>query len=370
MPQKAVVFDVPSGETAEEKKEADQEEKLARAPLFAALEDAEGIDSIVIERLAPIREGTLGKMEPEITEEDIAARWGGGKFRVWARNARGKQITNRTIEIAGEPIFASEISRAQYRRMVGGSPDQAAPAPTGAPVPSWQEILAIQAAADERRREDYERRVADQEKAHQRELERMHMEQEFRRKESEEREERRRKEAEETRQRDREFQAVMMQIAQASGAGKADPVQTLLQGFQLGQQVGGGGEPGDPMTALAANLPAILDRAGTLLPGAARPPAQAEQVPATQGPQRPDQITFGGPIGQKARRVVEHLRNQGVEPEAALDQAFNMLLATRRQTAPAETPPAPAVNRGRFTRKTEPAGPAPEAAPATAATGR
>jgi len=370
MARKAIVLDVP--DTKEDSDEKEQGERLARAPLFGSLDDPGGIDSIAIERIAPVREGTLpGKLEPETTEDDIAARFGGGKFRLWARDARGKTITNRVIEIGGEPIFSSEIARAQYRRMMGPVPETPAPAQ---PTLSLQEIIALTTGADERRREDYERRMAEQERAHQREIERLRVdgeqrereraaEDERRRREGDERDLRREKDAETTRQRDREFHAVMMQIAQVSGQGKADPVQVLLQGFQLGQQMVGGGEPPDAITALASNLPAILERAGSMLPGAraAAAPA-AEQVPATQGPQRPDRIAFEGKIGVKARRVVEHLQRQGVDPELAMERAFDMLLATRRQEAPPD-PPSPAANgtRGRFQRKPEP--PAAPAAP-------
>lgn len=370
MTQKALLVDIPNAPGPASA--SPESSPLEGSPLFADhLDGQEAVDHIIISRVMPIREGSLGKIEAESTEDDVFQLFGGGKYRLQARDANSKPIKGgfRTLDLAGDPKFTSETSRALWRRMTALPETTAAPAgtPAGTPPLSLQEIIALTSGADERRREDYDRRVADQERAHQREIERLRAEaevrqreraedEERRRKEGEDREERRRKEAEETRQRDREFQAMMLQIANTAGAGKADPITVLLQGFQLGQQVGGGGEPGDPISALVGNLPQILDRASALLPG--RGPAAA---PAANPSGQP-QIVLQGKIAQKATAVVEHLKAQGADPEIAMDRAFDALLAMKRQTAP--TAPSAAARRARFARKPAGAAAPPEPEPA------
>src|SRR6266478_5393093 len=67
---------------------------LSRAPIFAdAGSEADEIDSIIVERIGPIREGTLEpRAEPTLSEDDLRERWGGGRFKLTGRTEKGKPV--------------------------------------------------------------------------------------------------------------------------------------------------------------------------------------------------------------------------------------------------------------------------------------
>jgi hypothetical protein len=266
--------------------------------------------------------------------------WGGGKYKLIGLTAGGKFLKNRTVDLAGDPIFRSETARAQYRRAIGPISDPP-PAPASAgPALSVPEILALISGADARKEQDYERRIAEMNLRHTQDMERMRMDAEIRGREAEAREERRAKDererevreaarALEARKSEREFQALMVQIA---GQQKADPTAALLQGIQIAQQLGGAGEASDPLSLLAGNIPQILDKAGALIPGA-KPPAPA-------APPAPDtDLHLAGALGAKGSAVVEHLRRIGKSPEAALSGMFDALPAARPTSEPEVLPP-------------------------------
>ncbi len=91
---------------------------------------------------------------------------------------------------------------------------------------------------------------------------------------------------------------------------------------------GGGGEAGpvDPLTALAANLPATVQELGKMF--GAKPNA------AGAGGAEP--LTIAGPLGEKGKRAVQHLQNQGFSAEQALEHVFDTFMQAKRPNAPPE----------------------------------
>lgn len=339
------------GGKARAKREEDEDESpdLSAAPLFAELDPGarETLDHVIVERLHPVREGSLGKFEPDVTEETIFDRCGGGKYRLQARTAKGKPIKGAfvTVEIAGEPIFQSELAQRQYDRMKGGlralsGGNTPAPAQSFSP----QDFVALLASSGDKAEADRARREEEAESRHRRDLERLEREAKAREEEREradarqkryddERDERRKREDEAARERDRQFQATLLAMTKSNApAPAADPVAMLLAGVKLASSIGGGGGggegPADPLMALASNLPQTVKELGQVFRG-----ANPATPGAAGGPNEP--LQFVGALGEKGKAVVKHLQAQGLDPAAILDQAFNALLQMRRTDAPA-----------------------------------
>jgi hypothetical protein len=342
--------------------EAAGAEPFAETPLFSGKEIGETVDHILVQRMGPVEEGSLGRIDPGSTEDEVARRWGGGKYKLIARNAKSKPVAGgfATIDIAGEPRFKTPAALKEYETMIGKAP-AAAPAPAAPQGIGIEQILTLFAGQDARARADAERRQAEADAAHKRELERLRLEADMREKErradderraaearerderrqreSEEREERRAKEASEDRKRMQEHQAFMLQLSQTKG-GTKDPTETLLAGVRLALELGearagrGDGDGGDPVSELVHNLPTILEKAGALRNPSGAPPAAAAA-------DKPDEVTLAGDLGRKAKAAVDHLKAQGIDPTQALDHTFTALLRARRAPA-AAAPPQPA----------------------------
>ena len=365
---KAQTLKVPVELVAKSEGEA-EDDGLQDAPLFSALEGDKRIAHVLVIRQDP-DEGTLGKMPPTVTELDIKRRWGGGTFQLQGRDERNRPMKGafRTVAIAGDPIFESEAAQAKWNRQhsVDSKPTPASDAI------GVREIFALLSTTESKQKAEADRRAAELEAAHKRELEWIKVEgelrareraaeddrrermaqerEERRRKEDEEREERRRrddaerderrrKDEETARQRDKEFQ---LQLAQLNRKGNADGSEMLLKGVELMRQLSpGGGESPDPVTAVAtALLPGVLEKFGGAA-GKPAPPAASKPAPALSA----NAVTLDGPIGSKAQQVIAHLEQQGYNPEDAISQMFDMLLKARRKTAPEPAdPPPPAAS--------------------------
>jgi hypothetical protein len=373
MAENEVTLRVEAGKARPKHEPSDDDEPadLSAAPLFANLETngTDKVDHVVIDRIGPVREGNLGRFETDVNEEQIFARCGGGKYRLQCRTEKGKPIKGAflTVEIAGEPIFQSELAQRMYERQVGGMRRPADATPAAATGMSPQELLALleqtRSSADAER----ERRAEQEEARHNRELARIKAESEARAAERAaederrrtleiEREDRRRREEEDRRRRDkqdeiereernRQFQLQIAAFTKAStpAAPAVDPIATLLAGVKLASSLGGGGggdgAPADPITALASNLPQTVQELGKMFrgEGGAGGGAAAD----------PNNLIITGELGQKGNRVIVHLRQQGLQPEALLSQAFDLLLTMRGTgTAPAAAAPPPPARRG------------------------
>lgn len=347
-----------SGKSGRDDDDDKPAEGLETSPLFASLGDEFGkVDHIVIERIGPVREGQLERLDPEATEEDIIEQHGGGKFRLQARQSNSKPLKGgfRTVILAGDPIFKSEHTTRMWRRQTGQPVDAG-----GAQQLGVQDLIALITQASNRAGSELEARQAAQEAQHQRELARLKLEMDMReqarqaeherhrveaqeredqrRRENDERDERRRKEDETSRERDRTFQATLLQItsSQTKHAPGPDPTSLLLAGVELAQKLGGGGGGGgggdsDPVSSLVTQLPAIIDKLSvTLKPGAA---AAASS-----------DLTIAGDLGKKGAAVVAHLQAQGMDPEQALSKMFDVMMQMRK---PAASPAAAATAQPR-----------------------
>lgn len=380
---------------------------LAEYPLFAgnAISRRDKLDHVVVQRLGPVPEGQLGKIEPGDSEDVIVRRWGGGKYKLIGKDDRGRPVKGafETIEIAGEPKFRTRGARLEYRRMladesIDDDDDGGGKKKRGADF-GIEQVLVLLTKQEERARTDGERRQAEAEAAHKREIERVRIEAELRDRERradderrererraederrerdrQEREERDRRLADERQQRDREFYANML----ASQKNAQSPVDLLTTGVNLALKLGGSG-PADAGEAIAREIPNMikggLDVARTMVargangangaprPAAARPQA-APARPAAAKPagKEPEPVTLEGDLAAKTKRAVAHLEAQGIDPAAALDAALDMLLAAQRQPAPESSGDAAAAPTARAAEPAPPAAPA-EPAPPTA----
>lgn len=417
MSENQVVLKVEAPKTRGKDGETGDDDKpdLSRAPVFADLEgEAKDIlDHVILDRLAPVREGELGRFEAEVTSEEIYARCGGGKYRVIGKTKRGQPIKGAfvTLELAGEPILRSKLARRAYAQMIGSAEDSNGTngANSGA---SLQEIIAMLEQTRTTAETERERRAEAEEARHKRELERLEAESKLRaaeraaeddrrrkdeelrderrrkddddrrrrdREEADAREARRRADDEAARQRDREHQVAMMRMLHQQPA--TDPTALLLAGVELASKLGqgsagGDGSTGEPVTDLIRQLPQIIDKLkGTLGPAAA----------GAAGPGG-EPLTIAGDLGEKGKRVVEHIRAQGYNPEQVLSQAFDAMMAIKAAPAAAQqqggaaqasrrgpggrpvTPaPAPAASAAPAAPPAQPTAPAAPAAPAAAA---
>ena len=309
---------------------AERDENLDVA-LFTDLGDTEDtrIDSLNVERSDP-DEGFLGKLEPTATELDVFRQWGGSKYSIVAKNARGRILTRRSIKLAGDPIFMSEFFEARWRKQNGFKAKKTEGEATDGAYTA-KELMAIIEAKSEaaradaetreekRRREDSEReaKAKVEEREWRERMEKDKAEREERaRKDQAERDERVRKEEREHRERmeharredekqretrlredeqrrekehERQLAATMLQAKESQEKNQqfftnmlamtksekkevSDPMAQVTQILTLVEALkgAGSGEPQDAVTALLARLPETLQAAGSMVGGAIR----------------------------------------------------------------------------------------------------
>lgn len=348
----------------DEEDEKETAEPRSDAPLFISEEGEAGgenvLHDILVLRLKPIREGNIGYLDPDATEEDIFEEWGGGRFRLIGRTARGKPIAGkfRTVQIGGDPIFISEEARAKWRRMQGtDAPSSKAPAAATADPDSvaenrhrrrLEEIRAEAAANLEKTRTEAAAREEAEDRRRARETAASLAAEERRDKAAREEREREREE----RRQDREAQAVAedrrwkaeMDERRAEREARQDPTTILMQGMKLAMDMGaGGGGEGfpDAGTALIAKLPEIMQEArGIAVDVAADAGSKRDKArtnPRGRGSAASGEpVTLDGELGARAKRAAERLMKAGRDPEkvmgAALAETFDRL---ERQAAAA-----------------------------------
>jgi hypothetical protein len=345
------------------------------SPLF---EDVTDLSYISVSREDP-EEGYVGRITPAATEKDIAKKWGGGTFALRPCNAGGKYVKGlgtRTIQIAGDPIFQSPAAEAKWKRSQGlATSEPARPATAAADrALGFGELMVILDKQAERAREaaqeSADRRAKEQEAAHARQLELIREESRRREKELEverarlaqesaERTARLDRELTAERERQREHMQTMLQLVKQKSEAAADstPLATLMAGIKLATEMGqGGGGKTDPLSLLAENLPEVIAEARKLATADKSNPEAPAAAAGSEG-----SVTLEGSVGEKARRLVEHLQRQGRDPEAVLSKVFDTLAQTRPGAPSVKTPAPPAAPR---------AGAAPRPAPARAAARR
>ena len=93
------------------------EDQHPEAPLFSPLlRRAKKVEVVAVRRTDP-DSGYLGTLPPDMTESTLKSRWGGGVYRLEAKNVNNQIVASgvRVLKIAGDPVFASEVEE-QGRR--------------------------------------------------------------------------------------------------------------------------------------------------------------------------------------------------------------------------------------------------------------
>jgi hypothetical protein len=373
---------------AEEGGKVDENESVA---LFSDLgtTDDDRIFKLYVTREDP-DEGFLGTLEPNATEAELSAQWGGSKYTVVAKNARGRIVTRRTLKLGGEPIFMSEVAEMRWRRANGLKPKKAEEAASEGAYSAKELMAIIEAKAEaarvesetreeKRRREDAEReeklrreerewrerlerekaereeRIRREDREHAARMEEKRREDE-RQRESRIREDEARREkdherqmaaaaaqAKESQEKSQQFFTNMLAMAKAGDKAGADPMAQVTQILTIVEALkgaGGAGEPQDAVTALLSRLPETLQAAGGMVGNAIR---EAKGLPAKGageggedgegGDLEPGAIKLTGPAATKVRELVTHLISKGQDPEKVLVAAADYLMGKRPNAA-------------------------------------
>lgn len=350
---------------AEEEEDEEEAEELSSSPLFANLNRAgKRIDRVSVRRLEP-NSGFMGIMPPNVTEDMISAKWGGGDYRLEAKNDAGAILKVRAYKIAGDPQFVSEAEERQWRRSNGLEPSRGRGA--GSDV---KEMLAIMEERDDKRRaellEREERTRKDADAREERDRRQREEREIVARREEEQREERRRREQREDEERRtrahredmervaaqntatlQQTQQYFTQLAASmkadeSGRSSVDPVKTLITGIQLARDLSGaGGEgaaaPADFLTTLVARLPETLQEVRRTAGG-----VLAELKGKRPGP-KVDELTITGKTATKARALALRLKAAGKDPEVEFDKMLTFATTIAQHEAPAKAAPAAAA---------------------------
>jgi hypothetical protein len=363
--------------TIEDDDEETDDQANEEAALFADYvgRGAKKIDKVSVRRTDP-NSGFLGFTPPDVNEAQIFERWGGGEYRLDARNVLNAILKVRTVKIAGDPLFESEAEENRWRRLNGLQPRARSAAAGAGGGTDVKDLLVMMEERDERRRLELEQREERARKdAAEREAHERHLREErdvLARRETDERESRRRLEAREdeerrTRAHREDMERLAAQNAQAmqqaqqyftqlaaamkseAAAGeRSDPVKTLIAGVQLAQSLGGGGgdaAPADFLTTLVSRLPETLQEVRRTAGGVMaelKGGAGGKRGRATGAKPGEDYLTITGPTASKAKRVIKALAAAGKNPEAELDRMLTFAAAAAESARPAAAPAAPA----------------------------
>lgn len=392
------------------------DDEAPAAPLFDLNADkkSKSIDRISVYRVDP-DEGHLGYLPHDADEKDIKSKWGGGEYRLQAKNNSGQIVkTLSSYRISGDPIFQSDIAEARWMRLNRIPSRNNA---NGDGPSSVREVIATLQEQDKARRdEERERREEErrdrlereekaraEQRAHEERLAKDQAErEERRRRDEEEREDRRRKEQREDEERrarlhredmerlekgnaaqllqTQQFfqQLAAMTKSESKTAAAADPIKLLTTGMDIALKLGGrggagDGEPPDALTALLSRLPetlgelretgraayAEIQASKAAKKGAPRqlsPRASDDGGAAVASDADHPEVTISGPTAGKLQRAIEILKAAGKDPEAVISGMAEHVIKLR------ERPPTPA--------RSKPRAPAGRARPARAATAR
>lgn len=319
------------------------------APLFEEIDPEWAY--ISVERLEPIEErGYLGQVPVDVTAETLRSMFGGGRFVLRAKTADHQIKQNRTLEIAGDPVFISDDAEQRYKRRTQGraAASSAAPAPA-APGAGLGELVTImqmmqsqnqqllqqqlEAQREERRRQaDEDKRREEQRRAEDDRKE------ERRRQEAKAEEERRREEAKAERDRQREHTQAMLQLVTSQQKGGGDQVNAFTQGIALALKLAGGkgGDQDDDddddevvdqdpvMATIRAGVQGLIDglkgnKAETPAPAASSASSSAEDV------------TITGPLAKLVKDLDQEAKSAGRDTDELLAGAVNVLRKTLKK---------------------------------------
>jgi len=389
--------------------DADEEENKAPehldSPLFSDLGTVEDekISVIHVFRQEP-DEGYLGHLPPDSTEAAVFERFGGSLYTLQAKNEKGRVVTKRSIRLAGDPIFMSDVAEARWRRQNGLDPRKKS-TEKGEGEVSFREMMMVfkeeqaearrleaereekrrreeaerqdrlrredEAREDRRRREEreWQERVAKEQREHAERMAKQAQEDADRR-ERRQQEENGRRDAEHTRQleltkeqaratleQNNQFFTNMLAMTKTDAAQK-DPTAALVAGVELALKIregagGGNGEPPDALTALVMRLPETLAEARATAK-AAYNEVTGNNADVEDGEEGGEpKLVIRGPLALKVKAMAAHLVKQGKDPRAVIDNIATALMSHKAQpqaVAPpskARKPPQPKKPRGR-----------------------
>ena len=332
---------------AEVSEQDDERPPPSSASLFAEVAGAKGWDHLLLYRIDPAEEeGFLVQLPISATEHDIRGRFGGGRFRVQARDAAKKIKATREITIAGDPVFLSKAATNKWRRAQGLPllEEVAAAQPAGIGITDIMGLLqTMQAASTAQMQQFAQMQAAEQAR---RENERR-ADDERRREEDRRREDQMRREAEESRAREREYFSTMINViatAKAPAAAPASPpievvMGAFTQGLDLAQKLRppapapdddeeeGEEQPpatsGDPVAQMVqGSVRGIIDALVSRATGTPAPaPAPAALPPV---PDDGNAVTLTGELASKVRAMVAAAQASGRDPNAVLDKAVTV----------------------------------------------
>lgn len=373
--------------TDDEDVRAEAEKNFSDEPLFA---DLGGTDDTTVEKVTVSREdpdeGYLGTLTGGANELEIFQQWGGSKYKLIAKNGRGRILTTRMLKLAGEPVFMSEVAEARWRRANGLSKKKAEPEAGEVGAMSPRELMAlIETKADAAKREAEEREERRRKEDHEREEKARREEREWRaqmekdradreerirredaaqaarldqqRREDDKRREDRIREDEQRREKDHEramtsqlaaakesqeknqqFFTNMLAMAKGDAKASADPMAQVTQILTLVEALksasGNGGEPQDAVTALLSRLPETLQAAGSMVGNAIREvkggAPRANNGGAGNGDEGDegdgDKVVLDGAAATKVKELAAFLVSKGKDPRIALVQIADHIM--------------------------------------------
>jgi hypothetical protein len=321
-------------------------------PLFEEISDDWAYLSV--ERLEPMEDrGYLGQLPIDADQEAIRGQFGGGKFIVRAKTSQHQVKTQRTVEIAGDPIFSSDDAEARYMRRQGGPRLTSRAAPPAAPPIGIAEILGLmqtmqqQASQQlaqqlEAQRQERERQAAEDRRREDQRREEDRRRDEERRREEDRRESRRAEELEAARSRDREHVQTILGVVTSTTKQQGSPIEPFMQGLTLALKLGGRGdddeegeEGEEKQDPIVATVRAAIQGIGEAL-GKKNEPAAAAAPAASE-----EDVRFTGQLGEQVKALVSKAKERGQDPEKLIASAVQVLHSKldKKKIAPPPTPP-------------------------------
>lgn len=373
---------------------SEAEKNFSEEPLFADLggTDDTNVEKVTVSREDP-DEGYLGTLTGGANELEIFQQWGGSKYKLTAKNGRGRILTTRMLKLAGEPVFMSEVAEARWRRSNGLKPKKQE---SDVHVPegglSYKEMIAVieskaeaarqdaETREERRRREDAEReekakreerewraqlereradretRLRTEDREHAARMEQQRREDDKRREERIREDESRREKdheramqaqlaaAKESQEKNQQFFTNMLAMAKGDAKASADPMAQVTQILTLVEALkgasGGNGEPQDAVTALLSRLPETLQAAGSMVGNAIREVKGggngARQVnPGTDNDDSDngeESVTLTGDAAKKVKELAGFLMKQGKDPHIVLSQVADHIMTGGQST--------------------------------------
>lgn len=314
------------------------------APLFEEISPEWAY--IAIERLEPIEErGYLGQVPVDVTAETLRSMYGGGKFVLRAKTSDHQVKQNRTLEIAGDPVFTSDDAEARYKRRAFGARAAAPAAAPAAPQLGLGELMGVLQMMQTQNQQLLQQQLEAQREERRRQAEEDRRREEQRREEEDRREQRRREEmkadeqrrheeAKAERDRNREHMQTMLQLVTSNAKGGDQLLPAFMQGITTALQIRGGKSAGDEddededegggdqdpvMATIRAGVQGLVDGIKGIGSKATETPA------ASSSSSEPEPVKITGPLADMVKELDAKAKAKGKNTEQLLAGAVDVL---------------------------------------------